>query len=44
MNQFTDALRWKLLELAGVTPRPAAPARCAVELEPEGPGRLAGSA
>ena len=42
MNQFTDALRWKLLELAGVTPRPAAPARCAVELEPEGPGRLAG--
>ena len=38
MNQFTDALRWKLLELAGVTPRPAAPARCAVE------GALRGSA
>ena len=37
MNQFTDELRCKLLKLAGITRRPAAPARCAVELGPEAP-------
>ena len=42
MNQFTDPLRCKLLKLAGVSLQPAAPARCAVELGPEGPGYLAG--
>lgn len=42
MNQFTDPLRCKLLKLAGVSLQPAAPARCAVELEPEGPAYLAG--
>ena len=42
MNQVTDPLRRKLLKLAGITLRPAAPARCAVELGPEGPGYLAG--
>lgn len=42
MNQFTDPLRCKLLKLAGVTLQPAAPARCAVELGPEGPGYLEG--
>ena len=26
MNQFTDGLKWKLLKLAGISPRPAAPA------------------
>ena len=41
MNQFTEALQAKLLKLVGVTRRPAAPARCAVELEPGAPGRLA---
>ena len=40
MNQFTDGLKWKLLKLAGISPRPAAPAACAVELEPDGPARL----
>ena len=39
MNQFTDGLKWKLLKLAGISPRPAAPAACAVELEPDGPAR-----
>lgn len=42
MNQFTDALRYKLLKLAGVSRRPAAPAGCAVDLPPGGPSRLAG--
>ena len=42
MNQFTDPLRCKLLGLAGVTRLPAVPARCAVELGPESPARLAG--
>ena len=42
MNQFTDELRCKLLKLAGITRRPAAPARCAVELGPEAPERLEG--
>ena len=42
MNQFTDELRWKLLKLAGVTCLPACPAQCAVELDAEGPARLAG--
>lgn len=42
MNQFTDPLRCKLLKLAGVSLQPAAPARCALELGPEGPGYLAG--
>lgn len=42
MNQFTDALRYKLLGLAGMERLPARPARCAVELEPESPGYLAG--
>ena len=40
MNQLTDGLKWKLLKLAGVHPRPAAPAACAVELEPGSPARL----
>ena len=43
MNQFTDELRCKLLKLAGITRRPAVPARCAVELGPEAPERLAGA-
>lgn len=42
MNQFTPALREKLLKLAGITLRPASPARCAVELGADGPARLAG--
>ena len=42
MNQFTDALRCKLLKLAGVKRQPACPARCAVELSPEHPARLTG--
>lgn len=42
MNQFTDELRCKLLKLAGITRRPAAPARCAVELGPEAPEWLEG--
>lgn len=42
MNQFTDPLRRKLLALAGITCRPARPARCAVQLEAAGPARLAG--
>ena len=42
MNQFTDELRCKLLKLAGITRRPAAPARCAVELGSEAPERLEG--
>ena len=42
MNQFTDALRCKLLKLAGISLHPAAPARCPVELEAEGPAYLAG--
>ena len=42
MNQFTDQLRCKLLKLAGVTRQPARPARCAVEILPQGPARLAG--
>lgn len=32
MNQVTDALKLKLLKLAGAVPRPASPARCAVEI------------
>ncbi len=42
MNQFTDELRCKLLKLAGIPRRPAAPARCAVELGPAAPERLEG--
>ena len=42
MNQFTDELRRKLLKLAGITPLPARPARCAVELAAEAPACLAG--
>lgn len=42
MNQFTDELRRKLLKLAGIVPLAASPARCAVELEPEGPAYLEG--
>ena len=41
MNQFTEELQRKLLKLAGAACRPAAPACCAVELGPEGPGRPA---
>lgn len=41
MNQFTPALKERLLKLAGVRRRPASPARCAVALEEEGPARLA---
>lgn len=43
MDQFTDALRTKLLKLAGIRLRPAAPARCLVELPPDGPARLEGA-
>jgi predicted phage baseplate assembly protein len=43
MNQFTDALKEKLLKLAGVYRRPAAPARCSVVLPEDGPARLAGA-
>ena len=39
MNHFTDGLKWKLLKLAGISPRPAAPAAGAVALEPDGPAR-----
>ena len=42
MNQVTGALKRKLLKLAGAAPRPAAPARCAVEIGPDAPARLAG--
>lgn len=42
MNQFTEALASRLLALAGVKRRPASPARCAVELPPQSPARLAG--
>lgn len=42
MNRVTDLLKWKLLKLAGATPRPAAPARCAVEILPGQPARQAG--
>ena len=42
MNQFTKALASRLLALAGVTRQPARPARCAVELPPQSPARLAG--
>ena len=44
MNQFTDELRCKLLKLVGISRRPAAPARCALELGEDCPARLAGSA
>lgn len=40
LNQFTDALRCKLLKLAGVSPRPAAAAVCTVELDADAPARL----
>ena len=43
MNQFTDALRCKLLKLAGVRRRPAVPAECAIELAPDAPARLYGA-
>ena len=43
MNQFTSQLRCKLLKLAGVRRRPAAPAACAVELAPDDPARLSGA-
>lgn len=39
MNQVTGALKQKLLKLAGAEPRPASPARCAVELEDGADGR-----
>lgn len=42
MNQVTDALKLKLLKIAGMAPRPAAPAKCAVEIPPDAPARLAG--
>lgn len=43
MNQLTDGLRRALLKLAGEAPRPAAPARCPVEIGPEDPPRPAGT-
>ena len=43
MDQFTDDLRCKLLKLAGVRRRPAAPAQCALELSPGDPPRLSGA-
>lgn len=42
MNQVTDALKRKLLKLAGAVPRLAAPARCAVEIGAGEPARPAG--
>lgn len=39
MNQVTDALKLKLLKLAGAVPRPASPARCAVEIGDGAPAR-----
>ena len=44
MNQFTDKLRCKLLKLVGIRRRPAAPARCALELGADYPACLAGTA
>lgn len=41
MNQFTQELQRKLLKLAGVTCRGAAPAACVVEVGPDEPGRPA---
>ncbi len=35
LNQFTDALRLKLLKLTGAVPRPASPARCGLEIGPD---------
>lgn len=42
MNQVTDALKLKLLKLAGAAPRPASAARCAVEIGPGGSAWPAG--
>ena len=41
MNQVTDSMKEKLLKLAGVHRRPAAPAACAVKMEQDGVTRLA---
>ena len=41
MNQVTDTMKEKLLKLAGVLRRPAAPAACAVNLKENGIARLA---
>ncbi len=41
LNRFSAALKEKLLKLAGVKRRPAAPAVCSVELPAKGPARLA---
>lgn len=41
MNQVTDTMKEKLLKLAGVLRRPAAPAACAVKVEQNGVARLA---
>lgn len=42
MNRVTDTLKLKLLKLVGAVPRPASPARCAVEIRPDAPPRLQG--
>lgn len=41
MDQMTQALRQKLLELAGLHLQPARPALCALEIPAEAPARLA---
>ena len=41
MNQVTDTMKEKLLKLAGVLRRPAAPAACAVMMKQDGVTRLA---
>lgn len=41
LNQFTEALRGKLLKLAGIRRRPATAADCAVYLPDDGPARPA---
>lgn len=42
MNRVTDAIKLKLLKLAGAKPRPASPAQCAVEISTDAPPRLRG--
>lgn len=41
MDQMTPAIRWKLLELAGLRRMEEREARCALEIPPDAPARLA---
>lgn len=43
MNQIPEAMERKLLKLAGIALRPAAPARCPLEVQPQDPPRPAGA-